>query len=58
MGPQSYDCGNKFYGLDKGWAALLQWGRSRTTAEISGWKPSKKPPVLLQWGRSRTTAEI
>ena len=34
----------------------LQWGRSRTTAEMTMRSPVSR--ALLQWGRSRTTAEI
>ena len=36
----------------------LQWGRSRTTAEMTAELPEPLYPCKLQWGRSRTTAEI
>ena len=36
MGPQSYDCGNEVAILSLRTHASLQWGRSRTTAEMYG----------------------
>ena len=58
MGPQSYDCGN-LSGLKRLTNdTQLQWGRSRTTAEMCRTFPGSTSCLSLQWGRSRTTAEI
>ena len=59
MGPQSYDCGNAgavVFACVKG--LMLQWGRSRTTAEMATGSGTITIRATLQWGRSRTTAEM
>ncbi len=60
MGPRSIDRGDAGDGDGRkhGWRRL-QWGRGRSTAEISsGPSLMSCSTAKLQWGRGRSTAEI